>query len=346
MAKAKPKDNPESAPDPFDDVDARSITDIEQDQKVRLQREALPAAAKLTDLPLPWVIATLILCIAVSELAQRVESRHLIERAESANLIEPEQAEQARRGEELVQRREEIQRRMEEVRERQRDLRRLTEPRDGAPAPDEEVVSDDPTIPLTLEALRGKIRSLAGDSFESYRRFGTLIALLVGAFGLILMAVFVRALAAALLGGIGFAAGFFIQLEPWIMWSVAGVGALIGFLLAPRLLLANMLFNVALAGMVLGGVAVGGGVYLATVNELYAIFGLGVGVVAGAFLGFKFSRQLFLCAVLVNAAWVSTLVLWLFWGDLYPHFWPITFGGLMIVDAVATRIYHKVRWQR
>jgi hypothetical protein len=192
--------------------------------------------------------------------------------------------------------------------------------------------------------LREEIRRIAGDQYDSYRKFATLIALLIGGLGLILMAVFVRVLAAALIGGVAGVALFFLQVDPWIMWAGTAVGAALGAWLAPRLLLANMLFNVALAGMVLGGAALGGGVYLATMDELYAIFGLGVGVVLGALLGFKFARPLFLCAVLANAAGFATLILWLGWGELYPHFWPVTFGGLMIVDAVATRIYHKVRW--
>jgi hypothetical protein len=107
-----------------------------------------------------------------------------------------------------------------------------------------------------------------------------------------------------------------------------------------------MLVNVTLAGTILGGTLLGGGVYLATANELYSIFGLGGGVVLGAIIGFKYSRQLFLTAVLVNAAGFATLLLWLSWGELFKHFWPVTFGGLMIIDAIATRIYHKVRWGR
>ena len=128
------------------------------------------------------------------------------------------------------------------------------------------------------------------------------------------------------------------------MWVSAGAGALVGAWLAPKLLLANMLFNVTIAGFVLGGTTVGGGVYLATGNELYSIFGLGIGLVLGALIGFRYARQLFLSAVLANSAGFATLVLWLAWGELFPHFWPVTFGGLMICDAVATRIYHRVRW--
>jgi hypothetical protein len=309
------------------------------------RKDRLPAAARLTDLPLPWVILTLILCLGVAELAQRVESRHLIERAESTGLIEPEQAEHARRGDELVRQREEIQRRMREVRERQRELERLTErPTLPTEAPTE--AEHEPSIPLSLEALRNEIRAIAGESYGAYRRWGTLVALLIGGFGLILMAVFVRALVAAVLGGLAAAAAFFLRLDGWLVWAAGGFGALVGALLAPRLLLANMLVNVTLAGVVLGGVTVGGGVYLATLSELYAIFGLAAGALVGALLGFKYSRQLFLCAVLVNAAGFGTFVLWLLWGDVYPHFWALTFGGLMVLDAVATRVYHKVRWQR
>jgi hypothetical protein len=50
--------------------------------------------------------------------------------------------------------------------------------------------------------------------------------------------------------------------------------------------------------------------------------------------------------VLGNAAGFASLLLWLSWGEVFMHFWAVTFGGLMIIDAIATRIYHKVRWGR
>lgn len=323
--------------DPFADVDAKSITQIEDDQNVNLERVQLPAAARLTDLPMKWVLLTLLICIAVSELGQRVERKHLVAAAERAGLLEPEEVEHADKADELVGEREKIQQRIRELKERRKKL----DAPDPSKSPD---TSEEPSVPLTLESLRAEIRRLAGDDFENYRKFATLVALLVGALGLILLAVFVRVLAAAMLSGIAGTALFFLQVEPWIMWTAVGLGAVTGAWLAPRLLLANMLFNVSLAGMVIGGIAIGGGVYLATAHELYAIFGLGIGMVIGALIGFKFARPLFLCAVLANAAGFGTFVLWLAWGESFPHFWPVTFGGLMITDAVATRIYHRVRW--
>jgi hypothetical protein len=329
--------------DPFVDVDAKSITQIEEDQSVELERVELPAAAKLTDLPMKWVLLTLLLCIGVSELAQRVERKHLVAAAENAGLLKPEEVEKAEEAGELVSEREKIQQRIRELKDKREKLRTGTRS-DPESKPATEEADDEPSVPLTLESLRAEIRRLAGDDFDNYRKFATLIALLVGGLGLILLAVFVRVLAAALLGGIVGVILFFLQVEPWIMWTAAGLGAALGAWLAPRLLLANMLFNVSLAGMVLGGLSVGGGVYLVTGHELYSIFGLGIGLVVGALLGFKFARPLFLCAVLANAAGFGTFVLWLGWGDLFAHFWPVTFGGLMITDAVATRIYHRVRW--
>lgn len=344
MAKGKQKAVPVT--DPFADVEAKSITEIELDQRMDLEREALPPAARLTDLPMKWVLITLLVCIGVSELAQRVERKHLLQAAQESGLLKEEEVEQAKEADELMAERERIRQRIDELKERRRKFDELQATGEDAlkGTSGEATEEDEPEIPLTLESLRARLRSLAGADYDNYRRFATLIALLIGGFGLILLAVFVRVLAAALIGGLAGTAAFFLQVEPWILWSSAGVGALIGAWLAPRFLLANMLFNVTLAGLVLGGTLVGGGVYLATGHELYSIFGLGVGLVLGALIGFRYSRQLFLSAVLANSAGFATLILWLAWGELFAHFWPVTFGGLMILDAVATRIYHRVRW--
>jgi hypothetical protein len=343
MAK-KPDKSKQPVTDPFQDVDAKSITQIEQDEGVGLERVELPAAAKLTDLPMKWVLLTLLLCIGVSELAQRVERKQLIQSAKDAGLLKEDEVEKADKADELVSEREKIQQRIRDLKERRKKFETGARSASEGGSKESEKADEDAKIPLTLESLRAEIRSIAGDQYESYRKFATLIALLVGALGLILLAVFVRLFAAALIGGAAGVALFFLQVEPWIMWTAVALGAAIGAWLAPRLLLANMLFNVSLAGMVLGGAAIGGGVYMVTGHELYAIFGLGIGIVLGALIGFKFARPLFLCAVLANAAGFGTFVLWLAWGELFPHFWPVTFGGLMIADAVATRIYHRVRW--
>lgn len=298
------------------------------------------------------MLLALVLCVGINELAQRVEARHLIEKSRDTGLITDEEAQTARDADDMVSERERIQTRMKELRERRRKINEiktgLDDPDDTTPTAKAEPAEpdDEATIPLTLEALRSELRRLAGDKHDTYRRWATLAALLVGAFGLILMAVFVRLLAAVVIGGIAAGVAFLFQAELWVLAVSGGAGALAGAVFAPRLLLANMLVNVTLAGTVLGGTLLGGGVYLATTNELYAIFGLGAGVVLGAIIGFKYSRQLFLLAVLINCAGAATQVLWLAWGDLFPHFWPVTFGGLMIVDAIATRIYHKVRWGR
>jgi hypothetical protein len=90
---------------------------------------------------------------------------------------------------------------MLEVRERQRRFREDTERlrRDNPlerPAPDaipdstdepgnpdaeQPTDAEEPTIPLTLEAVRAEIARVAGDNYEEYRRFATLIALLIEA---------------------------------------------------------------------------------------------------------------------------------------------------------------------
>ena len=95
MARSSKKPASPPSNDPFEDVDAKSITEIELDQRVDIEREALPAAARLTDLPLKWVLLTLILCIGASELAQRVERKQLIQAARDSGLLKEEDAAKA-----------------------------------------------------------------------------------------------------------------------------------------------------------------------------------------------------------------------------------------------------------
>ena len=61
MARSSKKPASPPSNDPFEDVDAKSITEIELDQRVDIEREALPAAARLTDLPMtpPRIVAGL-----------------------------------------------------------------------------------------------------------------------------------------------------------------------------------------------------------------------------------------------------------------------------------------------
>lgn len=328
--------------DPYAGVDARTISQIENDENVRIERDtsSLPVAAQLTRLPLKWIAITLLVCAGVAHLAQRVENRHLLDAAQKQGWVSKEQREQADDAQELYRQREDIQRRLSELKERRRKLQETMD-RGGEPPPEEKDLTD---APLTLEALRAEIRERAGDSFDNYRRLGTAVALAFGGLGLILLALFVRVLWAAILGGAAFGATFLMGLEPWIMWSATGAGALLGAWLGPRLLVAGMYSNATLAGLVLGAVAGGGGVYLGTGHELGALLATGAGAIGGAVLGFKFARPLFLSSVLANCAGTATSLLWLLWGDLFPHFWPLTFAGLVVVDGVATRLYHRLRW--
>lgn len=329
--------------DPFTDVEARTITQIEADENVRIERDtsSLPVAAQLTRLPLKWIVITLLVCAATAHLAQRVENRHLLDAAQKQGWVDEEQRKQADDAQELVRQREDIQRRMAELKERRRKLQETLE-RGGAPPPgDEKDITD---VPLTLEALRAEIRELAGPSYDNYRRLGTAVALALGGLGLILLALFVRLLWAAVLGGAAFGAAFLTGQETWIVWGSAAAGAALGAWLGPRLLVASMYSNATLAGLVLGGIAAGGGVYLSTGHELGALVATGAGTIGGAVLGFKFARPLFLSSVLANCAGAATSLLWLLWGDLFPHFWPLTFAGLVVVDGVATRLYHRLRW--
>jgi hypothetical protein len=114
--------------------------------------------------------------------------------------------------------------------------------------------------------------------------------------------------------------------------------------LAPRMLLASIYSNALFAGLIIGGVALGGGVYLGTSDEVYGLLSLGVGALFGAMVALKFARQFYLCSVLANAAGMGSFILLVVWGERFEFFSQITFGGLMIVDAVLTRIYHRVRY--
>lgn len=324
--------------DPFRGVEPKTITEIELEQDVDVEREELPDAAKLTDLPWVWLILTTVLCVAASLVGQFVEVKHLKKVVAESGLLKPEEKQAADDVEEIVRDREKIQQRIRELKDRKRKLKELTE------EPADEAGRDATDVPLTVEGLREEIRQRAGQNFENYRRFGTLGALVIGGFGLILLALFVRALWAALFGGVAFAACFFAGLDPWIVWGAAALAAAVGAWLGPKLLLAAVVSNTTFAGLMLGGVIAGGGVFLGTGDELLALIGLGAGGVLGLVLGYKFARPLFLSAVLANTAGMAATTLWLIWGDLYPFFWPSILGGLMLFDGVATRLYHRLRW--
>lgn len=339
MTDGRPKRAP---PDPFAGVEAKSVTEIEIDEGVKVARVQLPDAAKLTDLPMIFLLAAVVMCAGATLIGQLVEAEHLhqivhelgLPHEEPAGTATPEPVDQ------LKQDRLALQKRVRELKQRQRNFEKSTRasPATVQPEPEER------GIPLTIEAVREELRLRAGENFEAYRRFATLIALLVGGLGLILLAVFVRVLWAAIFGAAAFGLTFALELNPWVVWTATLLAGSFGAWLGPKLLLAAVLTNTTLAGTVLGGLAVGGGVYLLSGNELYALVGLGAGVVLGAVAGFKYARPLFLSAVVANTAGVAALTLWLLWGDLFPYFWPVTMGGLMLFDGLATRLYHRMRW--
>ncbi|MDC1142552.1 hypothetical protein OAU50_05640 [Planctomycetota bacterium] len=347
-----------------------SEADKQNDKKApdEFESESQSAAAQLTNLPLKWVVLMLLLCLATNLTIARVERSQLIASAEDKGLITQEEAAGAKQADRLVDEREQIRDRIRELKKKRSKFRRMKKEIDdgmdeGDPeresrrkARRESLRSDnesdadtdapDDEIPLTLESVREDLIEHAGDSFPTYQKGVTVLALVIGALGLIVMALFVRVLGAAILGGGTFAVAWFMDVEPGILWGAAGVAALAGTFFAPRMLLANMLVNSAFALMIIGGVMGGGAVYLSTGDEFYALCALGGGALIGAIIGIKYARQLFLSAVLANCAGLATLALWLMWGELYANFWPLTFGALMIFDGVATRIYHKVRWSR
>ncbi len=334
--------------DPFRGVEPKSITEIALEENVDVEREDLPAAAKLTDLPLKWMFAAIVVCVGVTLIGQKVEVKQLRQVIADSGLLKPDDQKQADDGADQVERivadRQALQKRLQELKERKRKMQELTQ-RDPDPSAPEPAQNKDLTdVPLTVEGLRGEIKARAGPEFESYRSIGTLVVLCVGGFGLILLALFVRLLWAGLFGGVAFAVAFFLGAETWLVWTVTALAAALGGWLGPKLLLAAVLTNTTLACMIIGGLSAGGGVYLGTGSELYALGGLGAGIVLGAVVGFKFARKLFLSSVLANSAGMAATSLWLLWGDLFPYFWPATMGGLMLLDGLATRLYHRIRW--
>lgn len=334
--------------DPFRGVEPKSITEISLEENVDVEREDLPASAKLTDLPLKWMFAAIIVCVGVSLIGQKVEVKQLKQVIADSGLLKEEDRKHADEGadevERMVRDREALQQRLRELKDRQRKMKELTE-RDPLPGEPEPAKDKDLTdVPLTVEGLRAEIKSRAGPEFESYRSIGTLVGLCVGGFGLILLALFVRLLWAGLFGGAAFGATFLLGADAWLVWTLTALAAALGAWLGPKLLLAAVVTNTTIACIAIGGLSVGGGVYLGTGSELYALGGLGAGIVLGAVIGFKFARKLFLSSVLANTAGLAATSLWLLWGDLFPYFWPATMGGLMLFDGLATRLYHRIRW--
>ncbi|MCL4732153.1 MAG: hypothetical protein KJ044_17195, partial [Planctomycetes bacterium] len=171
--------------DPFRGVEPKTITEIELEQGLRVQRVDLPAAARLTDLPWYWVLLAALVCTGASLVGTLVEARHLRKAVEESGLLKAEDKQAARDAEELVRDRERLQQRMRELKQRRQ---RLENPGAKPAAPERDMVD----MPWTIEGLREEVRHRAGADFDNYRRAGTLGALVIGAFGLILLALFVR----------------------------------------------------------------------------------------------------------------------------------------------------------
>lgn len=348
----KPPHETRGQGDPFAGVEARSVTEIEREAHVKVQHVELPDAAKLTQLSIGWLLLAIVLCVGATVVGQFVEIKHLRQALASAGILEESNPAPASapaslpatepEAEKLLDDRAALRRRISDIRQRQRNLDRTTRPETAArpePAPEPEA-----ELPLTLEGLRVELRERAGADFDNYRRFGTVLALVIGALGLLLLALFVRALWAAIFGGAALGLTMLAGLSPWIVWGSALLAGAFGAWLGPRLLLAAIVSNATLAGLVIGGMAGGGSVYLATGSELFGLTAAGGGVALGGVLGFKFARPMFLAAVVANCAGFGAFVLWLLWGDLFTWFWPVTMGSLMLFDGLTTRLYHRFRW--
>ncbi len=199
-------------------------------------------------------------------------------------------------------------------------------------------------MPLTLEAFRDWLQQKAGPNWERWRNSATAVALVIGGLGLVVAAFMVRIAGALALGLVGAVSGFVIGLDVMFVAGLGLIGAVIGMILAPRLLLASIYSNAMLAGIVVGGLAAGGATYLGTQSDGLGLAGLGLGAMFGAMVALKFARQFYLCSVLANTAGLASFILLLVWGEAFPFFSQVTFGGLMLTDGLLTRLYHKIRY--
>ncbi len=332
-----------------------------------MAKDKLPASAQLTNLPLLWLVAGLLLCMGAGWMIERVDAKRFVSVAERTGAIqESEKVTAEDPPDEILANRKDLEKRIRRHRKKRRDWerrynidrkrhRKSFRERINAPqasptpeATDESPEASDPPteVPFTIDVLRERIEEELGDSLELWRVTITVVALVFGALGLLLTSLFVRVISGATVAAPAFGIAWFFGLDPVISIAIGAAGAVVGMAIGPRLLVAAMMTHAALAGVFFGGVGLGGGVYLFTMEVVWALGAAGAGALLGAMVGFKYYRQLFLTSYVINKAWLATFVLWLFWGDAFPHFWLITFGGLVIADGISARIWFHTRWNK
>ncbi|MCC6150722.1 MAG: hypothetical protein IT461_10775 [Planctomycetes bacterium] len=333
-----------------EETEEEAAAEEEEDDKADDTR-FMSADAKLTHLPLHWAIITLCVCLGISFLINQVDGermRQALTYAKDKGQLSQDDADLAERGISTYEKRQEYQKKLRGLRERRSELadraRHILEGSEHHEEEEKSGVEKLADMPLTIDDIREYLQEKTGSNWERYRNIATAFALVLGGLGLVVAAYMVRIAGAVLLGAVGATSSFVFGLDPMISIGVGLVGALIGSFLAPRLLLASIYSNAMFAGVIVGGIAGGGSIYLGSGSEGLALLGLGVGALLGAMIALKFARQFYLCSVLANTAGLASFVLWVVWGEQFPYFSQITFGGLMVVDGLLTRLYHKVRY--
>lgn len=331
--------------------EAEEAEEEEKDERVDNTRY-MSADAKLTHLRLHWALITLLVCMGISFLINQVDGermRQALNFAQEKGEISKDDKDLAERGISTFEQRKKYQDKMKDLRSKRKDLahraRHILENSEHHETEDQSKVEKLADMPLTMDDFRQYLEQQSGDRWEQYRNIATAFAIILGGLGLVVAAFMVRIAGAVALGAVGATTGFIFGMDPLIIGGMGLFGALIGMWMAPRLLLASIYSNAMFAGLIVGGMAGGGSIYLGTGSEWLALMGLGVGALFGAMVALKFARQFYLCSVLANTAGMASFILWLVWGEQFPYFNQITFGGLMILDGLLTRLYHKVRYR-
>jgi uncharacterized membrane protein len=314
----------------------------------------MSADAKLTHLRLHWAILTLLVCMGISYLINQVDGENMrkaIEVAKEHGELSEEDAKLAEKGLTTFEQRDEMREKFKKLKLKKRQRQLADKARHILDGTEHQKDEEKPLYQtffsrgITGEELREWMEEKSGDKWVQYRNAASAVAVIIGGLGLVVAAFMVRIAGALFLGALGAISCFIVGLDPMFVAGGGLVGALLGSFLAPRMLLASIYSNALMAGLIIGGIAGGGAIYMGSANELLALLGLGVGALFGAMVALKFARQIYLCSVLANTAGMAMLILWVVWGEQFPYFTQITFGGLMIIDAVLTRLYHKVRYR-
>ncbi len=336
------------------EAEAAEAAEEEAEAEKRDNTRFMSADRKLTHLPLHWAFLTLLVCMGLSFLANQVDGermRQALSYAQDKGHIAKDDKDLAERGVTTFEQRKVYQEKLREInakRAKHKELahkaRHILEASEHADEEEESKLEQLAEMPLTVEDFREWMEQKAGPQWSTYRNSATAIALVIGGLGLVVAAFMVRIAGAVALGLVGGVFGFFLGLDPLIIGAVALGGAVMGMWLAPRMLLASIYSNALLAGLIVGGAGSAGAVYIGTGEQWWALAALGLGALFGAMIAWKFARQFYLCSVLANTAGMGMFILWLFWGEAFPYFTQVTFGGLMITDGILTRLYQVVRY--